>query len=173
MRRQVPDRALEQVGAGVLDAARLRACDRVTAHEPLVVERLDQPALGRADVGDQAVGARGCQGRAHLVGQRPHRGAAEARLGALECLLQGPRGDVDRAALAGVVEPLTAAAETDDLDVLDVLARRQADRAADQPDTEDGESQPAPRRSLTAAASLSSVRTVVSQDMHASVIDWP
>ena len=44
----------------------------------------------------------------------------------------------------------------DHLGVLDVLARRQADRAADQPDAEDGDLQAPLRRSLTAAASWSS-----------------
>ena len=61
-RGQVPAGALEEVGAGVLDAGRLGPGQRVAADEALVVaERGDQLALGRADVGDHGLGAAGRQ----------------------------------------------------------------------------------------------------------------
>ena len=45
---------------------------------------------------------------------------------------------VDGAALDGRAQPLGVTAEAHDLGILDVLSRRQADRAADQPHAEDG-----------------------------------
>ena len=60
-RRQVPARALEQVGARVLDPRGLGAGERVAADEPLRRRRPGAPAielaLGRADVGDDRVSA--------------------------------------------------------------------------------------------------------------------
>ena len=55
-RREVPGRALEQLGAGVLRAARLHAGDRVAADEARAQpgrHRRDDAGLGRADVGDR------------------------------------------------------------------------------------------------------------------------
>ena len=45
---------------------------------------------------------------------------------------------MDGAALDRRAQPLGVTAEAHDLGVLDVLSRRQADRAADQPHAEDG-----------------------------------
>ena len=53
--------------------------------------------------------------RLHLVGQRAHRPAGKAGLGAVERLLERPGRPVDRAALAGGLQALGAAAEADDL----------------------------------------------------------
>ena len=53
--RQVPGRAVEEVGAGVLDARGLGARERVAADEARVVAAGDDRALGRADVADRAV----------------------------------------------------------------------------------------------------------------------
>ena len=59
VRREVPDGALEQVGARVLHAGGLGAGDRVAAHEARVVGvRLTQVLLGRAHVRDERVVAR-------------------------------------------------------------------------------------------------------------------
>ena len=60
-RRQVPGRAVEQVAARGVDARRLGAGDRVAADEARVVDRGGQRALGRPDVGDDRVVARGVQ----------------------------------------------------------------------------------------------------------------
>ena len=69
-RRQVPARALEEVGAGVLDPGGLGPGQRVAADEALVVaQRGDHLALGRADVGDDGVGPAGRQGLAGQVRQ--------------------------------------------------------------------------------------------------------
>ena len=156
--RQVPDRALEQVGAGVLHARRLGARDRVAAHEALVVDRLDDAALDRADVGDHAVGPGRRQGGLDLGRQRADRGAAEAGLGAVERLVERAGRRVDRAQLRGAGEPLGRAAEAGHLRAVHVLAGREPDRAADQADAEDRDlhGSSAPRRARTAAASPSS-----------------
>ena len=54
-RREVPGRALEQVGARVLDAGGLGAGQRVPADEARIGASGDDRALGRADVADRAV----------------------------------------------------------------------------------------------------------------------
>ena len=99
-RRQVPGRVLEQVGARVLDARRLRAGERMAADEPL--RRRATPSthepLDRADVADDAVAAvreRLCRERR----QRAHRRADEAHLGAVDRLRHRPGRAVDRAPL--------------------------------------------------------------------------
>ncbi len=69
-------------------------------------------------------------------------------------------------------QPLGAAAESHHLGAGHVPAGREADRAADQPDAEHGDPHPE-RRSRTAAASPSSTSEVMSQSMHASVMDCP
>ncbi len=53
-RGQVPGGAVEEVLARVLDAGRLRARQRVAADEARVARGVDDRALGRADVGDDA-----------------------------------------------------------------------------------------------------------------------
>ena len=77
-RRQVPGRAVEQVGAGVLDAGRLGAGERVAADEARVVDRVDDRALGRADVGDDAVLAGGRERGATAAGSAPTGAATNA-----------------------------------------------------------------------------------------------
>jgi hypothetical protein len=144
----------------------------VTADETPVVRRRDDPALDRADVGDRAVVAGRRERRGDLGVERAHGGAAEADRRAGERLLDRPGDAVDRAQLAGALQLRGTAAEADDLDIPDALPGRQPDRAADQPDAEDGDPHPS-RRARTAAVSPSSTATVWSQSMQASVIDWP
>ncbi len=171
-RRQVPHRVLEQVGPGVLHAARLRSGDRVTAHEAGVVDLGQQRGLGGAHVGDHAVLGRRLERGAHLAGQGAHRRTGEAGLGAVESLLERPRGHVDGPQLASQGQPIGAASESHHLGAGHVPAGREADRAADQPDAEDGDPHPE-RRARTAPASPSSTSEVMSQSMHASVMDCP
>ncbi len=71
-RGQVPAGALEEVGAGVLDPGGLGAGQRVAADEALVgAERRDELALGRADVGDDRLGAAGGEGGARPAPEAP------------------------------------------------------------------------------------------------------
>ncbi len=76
-------------------------------------------------------------------------------------------------ALAGGLQALRAAPVAHDL-AATLTAGRQADRAADQPDTQDGDAHAqCERRARTAPASSSSTPSVLPQSMHASVTDWP
>ena len=54
-RSQVPGRAVEQVGTGMIDPGVLRAGERVPADEPRLRVRRDDRPLGRADVGHDTV----------------------------------------------------------------------------------------------------------------------
>ena len=74
-RRQVPGGAVEQVRARVLDAGRLRARQRVAADEARVAVAATTRALGRADVGDDAVRPAPARGprRPSRAGRRPGR----------------------------------------------------------------------------------------------------
>ena len=140
VRREVPGRALEQVGARVLHAGGLGAGDRVAADEARVRHAAHEVPLRRAHVRDERVLARRVERRPHQ--RRAARRRARRRstsCGALDGILDRGRGAVDRAALARELEPLGIAAEADHLGVRDVLLRGQADRAADQPDAEDGD----------------------------------
>ena len=77
-RGQVPAGPLEEVGAGVLDPGGLGPGQRMAADEALVVaERGDELALGRAGVGDDAVGAAGVERRRGRARAAPPPGAAQ------------------------------------------------------------------------------------------------
>ncbi len=141
-RREVPNGALEEVGARVLDAGRLGARDRVPADEARVVDGAQQLALGRAHVGHERVRPGGIKRGAHLFGQRAHGRAGEAEIRAREGLLERPGRVADRSQLEGPPQPGRIAAEAHDLGVLDVLPGGEADRAADQPDAEDCDPHP-------------------------------
>ena len=75
-RRQVPGGAVEQLGAGVADARARGAGERVPADEALVVGRLDDRALRRADVGDDAVVAGAAASAARTAAGSAPTGAA-------------------------------------------------------------------------------------------------
>ena len=110
------------------------------------------------------------------AGQRHDRGGAEDQLRALDRRGNRVVRRVDRAELDGAVEQLAVGIEPRDLGV-EPGASGEPDRSSDQADAEDGDlhglGQAASRRLRTAEASRSRVSTVVSQSMHASVIDWP
>src|SRR5439155_21363124 len=125
------------------------------------------------DVRDHAIRGRGGEGLGKLVRQRAHGRTGEACRGALERPPERLRHPVDRPELDRPLQALAVAPEPDHLHLLELLPRGKADRAADQPDAENGDPHPASRRALTAAANPSKTPTVVSQSMHASVIDWP
>ena len=115
--------------------------------------------------------AAGLQRLAGQLGQAADRRGAEDELGALAGLGDAVGAAVDRADPARRCEGRRVGVIAADLG-LQAPPSRQPDRAADQADAEDGDLH-LPRRALTAAASRSSVETVVSQSMQASVIDWP
>jgi hypothetical protein len=96
-RREVPDRALEEVRARVLNARRLRPGHRMSADEALVVDGFDEALLGRPDVGHEAVLRRRSERSRHLVRERADRRAREAGGGALERPLDRLGGPVDGA----------------------------------------------------------------------------
>ena len=138
VRRQVPDGALEEVGAGVLHARGLGARDRMAAHEARVGRARHEVLLRRAHVGDERVRPRGVKRRAHQLGQHADRRAGEAELGPLDGLgdrgrgaLMAPRSTAVRSRSGSRPNPTTSASST-------CSSRRQADRAADQPHAEDG-----------------------------------
>ena len=171
-RGQVPARPVEEVGAGVLDPGGLGPGQRVAADESLVLaERGDEVALGRADVGDDRLGAGGLECRSSERLQSRHRRRAEHRVG-----LGARRRDTLGAAIEGAeldraLERRRIGVEPDHLDA-GTLPSGEPDRAPDQADAKDGELH-AWRRLRTDADRLSSRETVVSQSMQASVIDWP
>ncbi len=143
-RREVPGRAVEQLGARVLRATRLHAADRVAADEARAQRwrhGRDDARLGRADVGDRGVGRQLGQLREHARqlgdGRAEHDelGARHRRREVVDRLVDAaagergiPRGRVGIAADdprgAGSLargEPERAAheAEPDDRDALD------------------------------------------------------
>ena len=90
-------------------------------------------ALDRAHVGDHAPRRRRGQRRSDLIGQSAHRSAAEARLGALQRLLQRAGGARRwRPARRARSSRSGGASAARDLHVFDPLAGGQADRAPDQ-----------------------------------------
>jgi hypothetical protein len=127
----------------------------MTADEAGVVDHPQELLLRRADVGDDAAGRPGGERVADELRERADRGASEAELGAFQGLVQRARRVVDRAQLAGALEPGPIPPEPDDLGAFDMLPRREADRPADQPDAEYGDPQTAssclPASSATAS----------------------
>ena len=85
-RRQVPRRAVEQLGAGVLDARRLGAGERMAADEARVGDGGDDRPLGRADVGHDAARAGVRQRLAHGARQRADRRGDERGVRAVQRL---------------------------------------------------------------------------------------
>ncbi len=79
VRREVPDRVLEQVGARVLHAGGLGTRDRVAAHEARVRHAAHEVLLRRAHVRDERVLARRVERRPHQFGQHADGRAGEAR----------------------------------------------------------------------------------------------
>ncbi len=134
--RQVPAGPVEEILAGVLDARRLRAGERMAADEALVGGSAGEGALGRADVRDHAVGSRGLQSRGHRVGQGADGSGDEHDLGACDGRVQADGPGVDRAELQGAREDVLVGVVSAHLGVR-APPRRQADRAADQPDAKD------------------------------------
>ena len=121
----------------MLDALGLGAGERMAADEALVLDGGDDRALGRADVGDDAVGRRRVENLGDRRGQRAHGGGDHGRVGLGDRLAHGGAGDVDGAAVAGGAQHAVGGIEAGDPDA-EPLARGQADGAADQPDSDDG-----------------------------------
>jgi hypothetical protein len=71
-RHEIPGGPVEQVAAGVADAGRLAAGQRMPRHQARLVHRGDERPLDRADVGDDRVRPRHGQRVGHGPGQRPH-----------------------------------------------------------------------------------------------------
>ena len=153
-RGQVPGGAVEEVLARVLDAGRLRARQRVAADEARVARRVDDRALGRADVGDDGAARRLLEDRGHRVGQHVDRHGDEDRVGAVERVAEVAVGAVDRPARDGLVgagvEPAHRRAEAG--------AGGQSDRPADEPHPDDRDDQAPTKAALPATAAAACTR---------------
>ena len=120
----------------MLDAGGLGAGERMSAHEALVLAGVFDDALGRADIGHDAVRRSCVESLAHGLGERPDGCRREHDPGAGHGLGQVGGLCVDcaqleRARADGRVRVIAA-----NLGVC-APARGQADRASDQPDAED------------------------------------
>ena len=136
-RCEVPGRLAEEVGAGVFDAGRLGARDRVPADEALVRGAVHDRELGGADVGDGGVVRRRGERFGHESRQRPYWGAHEADLRIGHGGGQGARRAIHGTALGCRAQHLRIEVPADDL--MAALPRSEPDRAADQPHTEDSD----------------------------------
>ena len=139
VRGEVPDGVLEEVGAGVLHAGGLGARDRMTAHEARVGVRLTRSCFVDPTSVTSVSSPEASSAACTSSGSAPTGAQAKHELRALDRVLDGCRGAVDRAALPGQLEPLGVPSEAHHLGVRDVLLRGKADRAADQPDAEDAD----------------------------------
>ena len=146
-RGQVPTGAVEEVGPRALDPGRLGAGQRVAADEALEAgdpgDGIEQAPLGRADVGDDRVGAGGGDGPTEEPWQSRDRRGAEDRLRPLDGVVDRFGDPVERAQLERLGEGRRVLVEPDDLSAESLLGG-EADRAADQPDAEDGDPHRAP-----------------------------
>ncbi len=171
--RQVPRRVVEEVFARVRDARRLGARERVPADEVLAIDGLDERLLRRADIGHDRARQRVAQ-VAHGAGQRVdgHGGDRDVRR---PQLVQRAHRDVDRAHRQRGLKRRGAAIPAHHVRA-EAPPSGKPDRPADEPDAQEGDprlAHTAARRARTEAARPSSTSIVVSQSMHASVIDWP
>ena len=175
-RRQVPAGALEEVRSGVLDARGLRSGEGMPADEAAVrAEGGDHVALHRADVGDRAV-------LGPLRPAPPRRGREAPSPGRRRRPAPPPRPPAATASCAesiapsssGPLEQLPVGVEPGHLGV-EPGAGGEPDRPTDQTRRRGRRSSSLRLRAAYArqSASRSSVSTVVSQSMQASVIDWP
>ena len=154
-RGQVPGGAVEEVLARVLDARRLRARQRVAADEARVARRVDDRALGRADVGDDAACAAPARGpwprcrRARRPGRRrrPRRRRRARRRG------RGGRCGSPRARAASSARGSNPAHRR-----AEPRAGGQPDRAADEPHPDDGDDQAPTKAALPATAAAACTR---------------
>ena len=138
-RGEIPRRAVEEVGAGVLDARGLGARERVAADEARVIASADDGALGRADVGDRAVRRRAGQRLVDRAAERRRRARRRTRARRRQRPRRAADAECSIAPRASAASPTRAiGVEADDLRV-QARARRQPDRAADQPDADDGD----------------------------------
>ena len=154
-RGQVPGGAVEEVLARVLDARRLRARQRVAADEARVARRVDDRALGRADVGDDAACAAPARGpwprcrRARRPGRRRRpRRRRRARRRGRDGRCGSPRAR--RASSARGSNPAHRRAEAG--------AGGQPDRPADEPHPDDGDDQAPTKAALPATAAAACTR---------------
>ena len=105
--------------------------------------------------------------------QARHRRRAEDDLGARRSRLGHVGGAASIAPSSSARSRFAGSGSKPDHLGAEPLPRGEPDRAADQPDAEDGDPHP-PRRALAAEASwLRAPRRLRSQSMQASVIDWP
>ena len=139
----------------MLDARGLGARQRMAADEARVVDRADHRALDRADVGHHAVRPGGGERLADRRRQHLDRSGHEREVRVRDRRLHGVAGLEHRAAgdrrLARSRRRVVAAHVRPE-----ALAGGQADRAADQPDTDDGDLHAAALRTLPATAAARS-----------------
>ena len=173
-RRQVPARALEQVGAGVLDPGGLGAASGCPPMNRSP-RSLDSPASRASLVEPTSVTTASSALASSASGTNAGEGAdgrrAEDDLRPIDRLGKRGGGTVERPQLERPVRVSRIRVEARDLGV-EPLPRGEPDRPADQAHAEDGEPHPR-RRASTAPASRSRITAVRSQSRQASVIDWP
>ena len=138
----------------MLDAGRLGARQRVAADEARVARRVEDRALGRADVGDDGAARRLLEDGGHGVGQHVDRHGDEDGVGAVERVAEVAVGAVDRPARDGLVgagvEPAHRRAEAG--------AGGQSDRPADEPHPDDRDDQAPTKAALPATAAAACTR---------------
>jgi hypothetical protein len=126
----------------------------VPADEALVARGVDDRALRRADVGDDAGPRRLREHRRHRVGEDVDRHGDEHGIGAVERVAEVAVGTVDRPAGHGLVsagvEPPHRRAEAG--------AGGQADRPADETHPDDGDDQAPTKAALPATAAAACTR---------------
>ena len=134
--RQVPRRAVEEILARMRDTGRLGAGERVAADEVLASDGLDERLLRRADVRDDRARQPVAE-VAHRAGERVDRHGRDRDVGLSE-IVQRRDCLVDRAHRKRGLKRGGAAVPAHDPRP-QAPARRQPDRAADEPDAEQGD----------------------------------
>ena len=138
-RGQVPAGTLVEISPGVGDSRRLGPGQGMAADEAWIApEGFDQFLLGRTDIGDHTIGRGGVEGLLPHLDQMPDRGAADDHIGIGAGLFDRGGHVVDRPDLEAFFSPLGTTDPAGDFGQT-AIPGCEADRASDQPDTEDGQ----------------------------------
>ena len=162
-RRQIPRRAVEEVGARVLDARGLGTGERMSADEARIVAIADDRPLGRADVADRAVGRRRGEHRVQRRAERARPGRATNTSSASATASATLAATASTAPRSSAAAPTPASGSKPDDARAQARARRQPDRAADQPDADDGDLHAGVNALPATAAARSTSRRVLGE----------
>ena len=138
--RQVPGGGIEQVGAGVLDSARLRTGERMTPDEARIADRLNHRALGRSHVRHHDIvggSLERCGDQSH---ERADGGCDEHRVRVRDRGGEAVGAMIDGAAPLRGLHRSRIEVPAGDLGA-HAFMRRQRDRAPDQSQADDGDAQ--------------------------------